>query len=170
MRLFNTNNRTISKWHYAFIGIIVIAVTAGVVAWLVTPKNNAEFTNVLGAVDTDVAIYYPAKMPDGYALNATTVTKTETLLSYAISNGDDKDYFFSMQKTPRQSIVTNFESVQLTGAAPVDTAIGSAVIGVANGQTMASVVTDSSWIIITAPQGGKKSDLMYLVENLQALN
>lgn len=98
-------------------------------------------------------IYYPdpARLPAGFILDQNSFNRNGQVVVYSIDY-DDKKIAFTIQAKPSEDEIKTFYTNQLPLRNETKTEAGTAMIGILNNQTFASLTTsDQAWLIITAP-------------------
>lgn len=110
---------------------------------------------------------YPTQIPDGYKLKEAATLKNG-IVTYALSDDTNSQdgWFFSIQKLPSPELLDNFQNEQLTAATAANCPIGTAMVGTINARLTASIVTNDSWLIITAPLGSSHAEINTLISSL----
>jgi hypothetical protein len=113
-------------------------------------------------------IYYPvqAKLPNGYELikNSFTTPASDVVL-YTVKYPAGK-FIFSQQQRPSSNDIANFESQRIPIHYTMATPIGQAAVGVIGGQTIISLPTSNSWLLITGPQLARQKDILAVLNSL----
>jgi hypothetical protein len=98
-------------------------------------------------------LYYPTKVPAGFRFDEAAYDPETHVVTYDYSTVDGNKVYFSLQPKPAHFNFNDFNKKQISGGSQVSTSIGTATVGVLQKQTVSSLVTDKTWILIGA--GGK---------------
>jgi hypothetical protein len=98
---------------------------------------------------TNVSLYYPAELPEGYAIKKDSFSLTSSVVTYYAVNSSSDKIIFSIQALPDKPDLEDFNKRVLQNAVPVVSDVGDATIGELQGRTVGSIVTKYSWVLIT---------------------
>lgn len=154
---FNRNKRIV-------IAILVIAIMS-VAAAVVIPRKAAPIPSEIVRRVT-FPLYYPAALPKGYELARDSFSSTSQVVTYYVRYEGTKKLIFSLQPKPADFDFEGFYLKQLFGAKEILTPIGKATIGTMGETTIASVVSDRTWILIQAPDGIQTAELEAIAKSL----
>jgi hypothetical protein len=125
-------------------------------------KSSPIPKTILQAVN--YPIYYPSSLPSGYQLDKTSVTFQSNILSYKLVN-NNKNITITEQASP--SPPPDLQLLIKAGYSKVETPLGLSVLGTHNGITVATLLTSTTLINLTADKG-VPSD--YAVKTIQQLH
>jgi hypothetical protein len=152
-------------WRLLVIGFVVVCALVG--AFLIfnqhlhsdpLPKSVKE--------QAHFPLYYPTKVPPKFRFDSAAYDASANVVTYDYSTPDGGKIFFSLQPKPSNFNFDDFRKKQLSGAHQVSIPLGTATIGVLQGQTVSSVVTDKTWILIGS---GEKVSIDQLEKVSQSL-
>lgn len=83
------------------------------------------------------------------------------------SKSSDKTIILTQQPVPAQFDFESFYDKQFDGAQDVSSIYGRGKAGILNGTMSGSLVTDSTWIIITGPEDLPANDMKLIIERLK---
>jgi hypothetical protein len=114
-------------------------------------------------------LYYPTDLPKGFRFDQAAFDASVNVLTYDYSTVDGNRIYFSLQPKPKKSDYDRFSKKQLTGPSQIETQVGQATIGVLQGQTVSSVLTDKTWILITSGENVNLQQLEQVSQSLRAV-
>lgn len=112
-------------------------------------------------------LLYPASLPAGYHINPASFANSKGAVIFEADNQSGGKIVFSEQKRPATFDFPSFYKQGLGGASPFTTPVGEAAIGKANGQTIGTIATDQSWMLVTSSGGLNLSDLRNILAHVQ---
>ena len=118
-------------------------------------KKEANFT-----------LYYPKQLPPGFHFDEAKYDPSTKVVTYDYTNSAGNKIYFSLQPKPANFNFDAFNKKQLSGAHQIDTPVGTATIGILEQETVSSVVTDKTWLLIGA---GEKVSLDQLEQASKSL-
>jgi hypothetical protein len=129
--------------------IVVVAVITGAVIFVV---RNSQHDPLPADVkqEANFALYYPKEVPSGFHFDQAKYDASTRVVTYDYTTSDGNKLYFSLQPKPAKFNFDNFNKKQLAGAHQTETPVGTATIGILQQETVSSVVTDKTWIIISA--------------------
>ena len=152
--------KTSKKAIYAgLIAGIAIAVGLSILFSLKTLGNTP-----LTGVNPGYALYYPAKMPEGYSLKEGSLQQTPERVLYQLI-GAGGDIQVSQQPKPDQ-----LDSFNLDGFSQVSTSIGTMYLGLVSENVTAIVSAYDTLLIVTAPQSFAQDSMTVLVDQLKKVD
>lgn len=155
-----------------FLGIsIVLAIAlASLAAFLYFSRDKNPIPKNIRS-STTFPLYYPEKVPQGWAIQKTSFTKTADVVMYRITNIDNpqKAVSISIQPQPKAFNFDKFYRETLAKSTQFTTGLGLAAIGEGeNGYKIGSISTGDSWILITSNSNHvANSDLRALLSSLR---
>lgn len=129
-----------------------------------SPQENPIPDSVEQQVD--YTLYYPAKLSSDFHFDEIAFDEETKVVTYKYSS-DEKSVFFSLQKKPEDLNYEEFRNTQMTGVREVKTPIGTAYAGTLQNQTIGSILTDTTWILMTAGPGTTIDDLEQASKSLE---
>jgi hypothetical protein len=100
-------------------------------------------------------------------LNPASFDATSQVVTFSFSYNNGKKLIFTEQPKPDGFDFDNFYDEQLTNKRAIDSSLGSAIIGLFEGSSFASIVTDKTWVMTRAPSGMDASSLIHIISSLQ---
>lgn len=152
---------------FALLSILVLLGYEGYVRY-----QQVQFMNQIPAQIKDSAefpIYLPADLPKGFRFSKESVDMTPAVITYYLEGRDSKKLIFTLQPKPTEIKTEDFGKERLLNSKEMTISIGKASIGTLKSVQTASVVTDETWILITAPEGIKDKDLRTIIRGLEKL-
>jgi len=141
-------------------GIVIIVVALSATIYI-NQRSNTVYNAIPLSVRDGVSfqIYYPeqSKLPAGYTFNLNSFTHpTNEVLVFSVNYPVNNKIIFSEQAEPSSSQIQNFYANYMPLRNSYQTAEGQAEIGAykntgGNLQTLVSLPTNGTWLIITAP-------------------
>ncbi len=95
----------------------------------------------------------PATLPDGFTVEASSYSRRPDVASYIIVYEATKRMFVSQQAVPSQSVIDSLGGNKIDELEKIPLTIGEGFVAVPRGVPTASIATDKTWILITAPEG-----------------
>ncbi len=140
----------------------IVLVTAGVLllvggSALVLTRTGSQSIFSSSVLDTATfPLLEPKKLPPGFMVDSNSLQFSETVVTFAISNGQKKTFIVTEQAVPDSFDFEAFYD-QFEMRKSVNTASGQAVIGRFEDTDLASIVAGDTWILIRAPYGADAS-------------
>lgn len=116
----------------------------------------------------DYSLYYPAKLSADFHFNEVALDNETGVTTYKYTSGS-KTIFFSMQKKPEDLNYEEFRNKQMVGVREIKTSLGIAYAGTLQNQTVSSLLTDNTWIFITAGKSATIDDLEKASKSLEVI-
>ena len=110
---------------------------------------------------------HPTKLPDGYSLDRQSFSAKNNVLTFTVSNTAKQRIAFSIQARPQTFDFTAFYSKGLSGTFNFTTPTGEAAIGTANNQTIGSLLTTDSWVLVTSNRQIQNQELQVILKNMK---
>jgi hypothetical protein len=164
------SRRQSSKTLITVIVLLLIVAGAGAAGYYKfykkqTPTASAYFPSSI-ASQVSIALYYPINLPAGYKVNNDYKILQQNVVYYSIKDPAANRYAVTIQPLP-----ANFDFNQFKGKFlkpdEFSTSIGSALVGTAGANLIASIRTnDNDWIIINATNTTTQSQLETIVRSL----
>lgn len=110
-------------------------------------------------------LIYPTKLPSGYHLDNTSFSSSGGVVLYSAQNGPGNKIAFTVQQRPSGFDFNNFYKQGLTDPSTFDTSLGQAALGTANGRPLGSLLTDTSWLLVSSASKSVQSDDLRLILN-----
>lgn len=112
-------------------------------------------------------LYYPADLPPGFAIDTSSIEYTQRVLTYTVTYDGGKKLAFSVQPKPSDF---DFSSFYAEGRR-IESSLGPAYVGAVGGNTVVSITSDKTWILIGVPDQIETPQLEAVVANFtQARN
>jgi hypothetical protein len=112
-------------------------------------------------------LYYPTFVPDGFRFDEAAYDPSTKVVTYDYSTINGNRIYFSLQPKPAGFNFDKFNKKQLTGTSQVATPLGTATVGVLQEQTVSSIVTDKTWIIISSGEKVSLDQLQQVSKSLK---
>lgn len=113
----------------------------------------------LQSLTNNLPLYYPTKLPAGYAVNASSISTTSDVTTYQITKPNTEAVVVSIQAVPQ----TGFSFVQFYNETikgqEFENQLGESYLGSLDEKSVASIKTEDAWILISAPGSTDASDL-----------
>ena len=125
---------------------LVVIVVLGV-GFVLQPKTPGSITKAAAGVN--FPLYYPAHLPEGYALEQSSVSGTPDVVIFsAFNRATGNRLVVSEQARPTGFDFENFYHEQTSAYKHFAAPVGDGVTGTAGDSYLGSIVTDHTWIII----------------------
>jgi hypothetical protein len=144
---------------FVFIGLVGI----GAYYYFVMARNNPIPASVQSAVS--LPLYYPEKLPEGYVLDDNSYTVSGEIVTFHAVNQQNRKLIFTIQPRPPTFDFPTFYQKGLSGTEQFTTPVGQAAIGKAQTKLIGNLVTEISWVIVSADTDKVSSDDLRLTLN-----
>lgn len=148
------------------VGVVVIVCLVAIAVSLFGSSSDPVPLSVRKAVSFKV--YYPlqSNLPNGYTLDTTSFTTTKQTVIYAVDYDNGQKINVSVQAQPSAAQLSYFNSHYIAVHSDLSTAIGTAVIGSIDSQSVVSLPAGKSWILLVAPGNINQTALKQTVQAL----
>ncbi len=155
------------RWRLYTSLIVVCLLFGGVAGYLLWPRHPHFPATLVKA--TSYPLYYPAKLPSGYHVDQNSVNnQASSDLVYMVIRNGDRVISLSEQAKPAQSqIVSTTFAKNLSGSSLISTDYGTATIGIFSGRVSASLMTDKTWILVSAIAPVSSDEVATTLKGLQ---
>lgn len=158
------------RWLKLVTILVVLAALAAAGWWgypKLTAKNPFPTNAQTDAANSGVALFYPQKLPTGYRVDRTNFQTSNGVIIFSASNNGPR-IIFTVQKTSPSFDYEDFYNRQLQSSQRLNTIYGQAVVGKSQDHYLGSLVSNGTWLILSANSGDVTSDDMVLVmQNLK---
>jgi hypothetical protein len=159
------------KW---FLGVFfVLLIAAAVSLWILTHDNSNyhQLRKDLAQAQKEVSfpVLAPDKLHDGFTYKKGSVKTSSGIVLYSLQDGKDKSVSVSQQAKPAISNFDDFYNRVLTNRTSVLSTQGKAVLGTNGNQTIGSLITGKSWILLNTTSHIDNHTLSELISSLQPL-
>lgn len=143
--------------------IVVIAcifvVVSGIMGWT---RYQTDQTPIPEDIRQQIAfeILYPARLPKGYKVNTASFRYDSGVLTYSADEPGGNGLVFSVQKKPESLDFGKFYENQLDQARAFAAPAGQATIGKFMDREIASLISESSWMLIRPTGANLESDVL----------
>lgn len=144
---------------FIFIGLVGI----GAYYYFVMARNNPIPASVQSAVS--LPLYYPEKLPEGYILDENSYTVSGEIVTFHAVNQQNRKLIFTIQPRPPTFDFPTFYQKGLSSTEQFTTPVGQAAIGKAQTKLIGNLVTETSWVIVSADNDKVSSDDLRLILN-----
>lgn len=139
------------------LSLALVLVAIGIGTYIFLKDDTSQVRQVLGVTQesTEFTIYYPEYIPEGFVLNAEDIKKDGELVFLTISSHDaaNKDTIvITQQAKPPMSFESLFSEKDERRPQSVLTTNGTLHIGGSDSENTATLVTNDSWVAISAPK------------------
>jgi hypothetical protein len=165
----NSSKSTDRKWVlplFIITTLLILLLAGGVVYW----KNNKQASPVKTAPITakSIKVYYPGAQTSEFQADKTSISKNEDAVVYIARRSDGQYLNVSSQNKPRQEVIQKFLDNALVFSEAAESPLGEAHVGNARGYITGSIVTPTTWIIITGSEKVTTNELKTFIKSLQA--
>ena len=136
--------------------VLMVPKSAKIPEQLVSAKNQANYT-----------LYFPQPLPKGFHYKPDSAHVSSAAALYTLTFGGDKTMSVSIQPKPKGVVFDDFYDRVLKHKADVFSSEGKAAIGVADGKTIGSLVTDNVWVLINTSSSIDGQAMTQLISNLK---
>jgi hypothetical protein len=156
---------------YGAFGVLLIIILS---AWLVTTYHQrkalatpAEIRRL--ATDRGITPYYPGPTPQNVAVVPNESRADKDVLTYVLTY-QGKRIVVTAQAKPKGVSFDDFYTRILQHKADVFNRYGRAVIGTASGKTIASLVTNDTWVLLNTSEDMDSTVMTQIVTNLRPVH
>lgn len=140
---------------YSLLTIVLVVMSGFFVAYLVRYHDLHSVPDPIPISVRDKVkfpLYFPnpSRLPASYKLNTASFTDSAQAVVYSLTYRN-QTMVFSVQNNPGVSAINNFYSSSLALHTTMSTPVGNATIGAIGSQSIVSLPTSRSWILITGP-------------------
>lgn len=132
--------------------------------WVRTVQADSIPARVRSAVN--FPLYQPAKLPDGYKVDANSFKLNSSVVTFTIQNLD-KNLIFTEQAKPLDFDFDDFYASQFKQARTLSTSAGRAYVNAFDEGELASITTDRTWILVRSPAGVSASDFDAILQGIK---
>ena len=160
------SNRSLrwSKLCLAVVALVTLAAFTTVIWWFTRPVSPLP-KSVVNSVSFQ--IYYPKALPQGYGLKKGSVSATDGIVFFALTNGN-RVVSISEQTAPNQP--PDVKNVQGNlNVQSLDLDIGSAVLGLSKGAPAGFILTKTTLISLNSVDPGSLADISNIIKNMQPI-
>jgi hypothetical protein len=135
---------------WAIIGIITVTATIVAVAWATYYRHKPFFPIAITETATSYTLFEPRQLPTGYTVDKESFSRAANVLTFTAVNSEKQHINFSIQSRPPNYDYNSFYSAVLKDTFKFTTSEGEAAIGKAQGLTVGSLLTASTWVIVSS--------------------
>ncbi|HYH74455.1 MAG TPA: hypothetical protein VD735_00680 [Candidatus Saccharimonadales bacterium] len=158
---------------YGTVTFVVLVLIAGIASWYVLSRRNESPFPPAIRTNTNLTLFYPTTLPEGYALDETSIDQTNDVISYVAEKpGKPSRYInFSIQPRADKFDFNTFYNTTLVKSFKFTTTLGEATVGSmqSNGNTVGSLINGDTWIIVSAPAAVKSSEVQTIIADLKTV-
>lgn len=149
----------------AIISMVAVIIIVGIVVFVFQGRAQDPLPADVKQ-EANFTLYYPRKLPAGLHFDKAIYDSSTRVVTYDYATDIGNKLYFSLQPKPEGFNFDDFNKKQLSGAHQTSTPVGVATIGILQQETVSSVVTDKTWILISA---GEKISLDQLEQVSKSL-
>jgi hypothetical protein len=153
-----------TKWRVAGLVLILLLILSGSIFWTHHRSTIPPLLKQNAAI-SDIPIFFPAKLPDGFQVDPHSVITQNGITTYTIKFDKNSDLTISQQAKPG-----NFDFSQLQGETQFTTRYGKAIISPLESATTATLVGDKTWVLLRSPDRISTDDMHTILNSLQPVN
>lgn len=112
-------------------------------------------------------LYEPSALPDGYVIDPDSVSLTSDALLFSASNNKGEKLIFTETPVSQEFDFESFYKQQYVGMQDVQSIYGRGTTGVINTVMSGSLVTTSTWVLITGSKDMPASSMVTVIKNLK---
>ena len=153
------------KW--LFLGIIVGAALVGIAA--VTLVRSQPIPRAFQEQAT-YPLYYPDGLPKGAEIDRESFRHppdAPEVLLYQLRWSNGINIVISEQARPEGANFQEFEQTKLSAQRAVITPYGKGIVGRGEGKTIGSLITEKTWVLVTAPAAFTYDDMDRILSGLK---
>lgn len=158
--MFDDTLRVITKKSRSYRSFLTLPYLAAAIITVLLGVIGLLALKIYGTPDvkipTDIAqqvshpIYTPRSLPEGYKILEDSFTNSEEALIFRAENSSGSSIIFTEQKRPKDFDFDQFHQGQMENATVLEGTPYPSVVGKApTGQKLLSIVTDTTWILVT---------------------
>ena len=144
--------------------VLIIIAASGVFFWQ-HKKSSAFPVNIRSSVN--FPLYYPTNLPKNYYLDLGSFSTGQNVLTFSLKGPGGDTLIVSEQPTPKKFDFQAFYSKDINVTTRSLTNQGELVIGKFLSRQVGSLVTASTWIIVSAPQSSPSGYLDQILRSLR---
>jgi hypothetical protein len=141
------------------LGVFIVSIV-GLVGYKSWTSYNPIPKNIRQSVS--YPLYYPEKLPPGWSINTSSFLSDAGVVIYVIE-GHSKSLHLTIQKRPENFDFKKFYEKSLTQSFQFAAPLGQGGIGKSQGRLIGSLVTGSSWVLVTSISKNINQDDIYFI-------
>ena len=157
--------KTHKRWSVA-VAVIVASAVLAVAGITVRSVTEPKFFSTEAQKQAGFPLYHPARLPEGYKADKTTVSMVASVVTYQIKHAAKEPLLVSLQPRPNNFDVESFNKEVISEGISLTVPAGTATIGRLRENQVASVLTNETWVLISDPNLIPQQDLKFIVQNL----
>lgn len=152
---------------FLVIGSLLLLTLGGIAIHYVRPEKTPFSNSQARAIKKlPFGVYYPERLPQGYALDLRSLSISGNVVSYIIEDGQNAKLYFSFQPLPDRSTIDNLFAGK-SDRATIGTPLGQATTAFVSNRQIASIVLDDTWLIISTVDPVEKPTLLAILEHMR---
>lgn len=112
-------------------------------------------------------VYYVRNVPKPFTISMASYSYNSGVLSFKIDRPDGRSVLITEQSPPPHFDIDDFVAKQVLEPRAVVTTYGKVVLGTSGKGHVASLKTDKTWVLLSAPEGVSLDELSAVAEHLQ---
>lgn len=154
-------------WIVPLLLIIGLVATVG---WIIRAPRQQSFLPAELAGKITFTVYAPKTMPTGFSLKTDSLRYQEGVLLLDITSPiADEPLVVSEQARPQDFKFEDFYK-DFFGSTKTTNELGELVVGTVRDQTIASLLTDTTWVLITGSKNIEFATVSELAKSLAPVN
>jgi len=154
-------------------GLLTLAtiVTAAILLLVVRAHTATTGANIFSGnlqKQAPFPLYYVHKVPHGLHIQKNSISYSDAVVTFSLSDGQGQSLAISEQATPEKFDFTKFYKDNVRVSQQLPTNEGEVTFGTFNGLQVCMLVTPRTWIIVNDLSGAHPSQLNTLCRNLKA--
>lgn len=144
---------------------IIFAVAAG--ALLLFRQLNEPSPLESAANHATFPIFDIKTLPEGYEIDEASISLTSQALLIVAKNNKDKTIIITQTPVPKKFDYDSFYDDRFIGIQDAQSIYGRGKMELLDNAMTGSLVTDSTWIIIKAPEGFPAKDMLQIIASIK---
>lgn len=160
----------LTKKTRVIIAVCIVVAALGVGGFFVFKAIRPSASAVqLVADQAAFPIYEPSVLPAGYTIDPGSVSLTSQALLFSASNAKGTKLVFTETPVSQGFDFESFYKAQYVGMQDVQSIYGRGTTGVINGVMGGSLVTTSTWVLVTGTKDMPSSTMASIIQGLKPI-
>lgn len=149
------------------LALLLAAVSCLGIWYFIAKQQQSPFPTSIQ--DTKLTLFYPTTLPEGFAVDKSTIKRTNGVITYAATNAEKHYINFSLQERADKFDFDTFYSTILTRSFKFVTLNGEAAVGTmqSNGNSVGSLINSNTWVIVSSTAKVSTEEVQQIISNLK---
>lgn len=144
---------------------LVTALLLGYFLWYALSQTPSAIREA--ATRATFPLYEPTQLPNGYSIDAASVSLTSEALLFTASNKTGEKLVFTQTPVSQGFDFESFYKEQYVGMQDVQSIYGRGTTGVISNAMSGSLVTTSTWVLVTGTKDMAANTMASVIQNLK---